>query len=365
MASTDSPPQRIAILGVGLIGGSLGLALKASGSDIVVCGCDEADVLKVALRRGAIDTLAATPEKAVADADIVVLATPLASALKVLPRIAPHLKVNAVVTDVGSVKQPIGQHASRHLPEHVSFVGGHPMTGSEKRGIEHADALLFENAVYALCPQTSTAAGFEAVSTMVETVGARVLVLEAKAHDTAAARISHIPQLLAICLVNQMAGDAVSAQLAAGGFRDMTRIASSSFSMWRDIIVANQGSILDELARFSASLERLRNRIAESDMDAVEARFQMASDLRSTVPASSKGFLKPLSDVFVYTSDQPGALLRITGTLSDQNADIKDIELLKIREGTGGTFRLGFSGDEAAENAVDILSRAGFHAYRL
>ncbi len=365
MAHSDHPTQRIAILGVGLIGGSLGLALRSNRPDVRITGFDEPEVLEVAKKRGAIDALAATPEQAVSDADIVVLATPLATALSHLSAIAHHLRPGAVVTDVGSVKQPIQHHAGQHLPDDVDFVGGHPMTGSEKRGIEHADQLLFENAVYVLCPRDRKSRGFAAVADMVEGVGGRAMVIGAEEHDIAAARISHLPQLLAICLVNQIAGDDTSTQLAAGGFRDMTRIASSSFPVWRDIILANQGCILDELSRLSTTIERWRNRIAESDMDAIEERFQAAATLRSAVPASSKGFLKPLSDVFVYASDEPGALVRITGALSDDNANIKDIELLKIREGTGGTFRLGFSNDEEAEGAVDVLSRAGFRAYRL
>jgi prephenate dehydrogenase len=365
MAASHISFDRIALLGVGLIGGSLGLALKRHAPDLVITGFDTPEVLDLAQDRGAIDVKAASAKACVQDADLVILATPLAPALQLLTEIASSIKTGAVVTDVGSVKNPVTQHAGDVLPEHAVFIGGHPMTGSEKTGISHADAVLFENAVYVLCPETTDAPEFEALAGLLAQVGAHVRVMGAEAHDRAAARVSHIPQLLAITLVNQILDDSDSAGLAAGGFRDMTRIASSSFGMWRDILLGNEGPILDELAGVSASLQRLRNRIAEGDMDAVAESFRTAATTRNAIPSNSKGFLNPLSDVFVYTPDEPGALLTIVKVLSEADVDIKDIELLKIREGTGGTFRLGFRDADAAAEAVKVLSASGLHAYSL
>ncbi|NNE71649.1 MAG: prephenate dehydrogenase, partial [Rhodothermales bacterium] len=354
-----------ALLGAGLIGGSLALALKGHAPNLVIVGFDTPSVLDLAHTRGAIDERAASPEAAVRDADVVILATPLAPALTLLTEIAPHLKPGAIVTDVGSVKLPVTRHAAKVLPDTVTFIGGHPMTGSEKRGVANADAVLFENAVYVLCPEDPESPAFHTLSGLIALSGARIRVMGAEEHDRAAARVSHIPQLMAITLVNQIQNDADAAGLAAGGFRDMTRIASSSFQIWRDILVGNEGPILDELGLISASLQRLRNRLAEGDMEAVAESFRSAASIRNDIPANSKGFLNPLSDVFVYTPDEPGALLTIVRVLTEASVDIKDIELLKIREGTGGTFRLGFRDAEASREAVGVLTEAGLHAYSL
>ncbi|MFT4604629.1 MAG: prephenate dehydrogenase [Rhodothermales bacterium] len=365
MADSHTSFDHIALLGVGLIGGSLGLALKRHVPALTITGFDTPEVLDLAQERGAIDRKAASAAACVRGADLVILATPLGPALRLLTEIAPALKAGAVVTDVGSVKNPITRHASSVLPEDALFIGGHPMTGSEKTGIAHADAVLFENAVYVLCPESTDTAEFGALSALLARTGAHVRVMGAEHHDRAAARVSHIPQLLAITLVNQILDDVDAAGLAAGGFRDMTRIASSSFEMWRDILVGNEGPVLDELALVSTSLQRLRNRIAEGDMEAVAESFRTAASIRNAIPSNSKGFLNPLSDVFVYTPDEPGALLTIVKVLSDACVDVKDIELLKIREGTGGTFRLGFRNAASSAQAVNVLSASGLHAYSL
>jgi len=367
-----STMQRIAIIGVGLIGGSLGLVWKKQRRDLHVTGFDNAHVLKSAQLRGAIDEQAATLEDAVADADLVVLATPLRSIVTSLESIGPHLKDGAIVTDVGSVKGPVLAHAAAVLPEHVVFVGGHPMAGSERYGIEHADAFLFENATYVLCLPCDAAGFTERHPRFIELLqatGARLLVLDPERHDAIAATISHLPQLLAITLMNYAAernnDDDSFLKLAAGGFRDMTRIAASPFSVWRDILLANTGPILDVLAGFVSELQRLRNRIGAEELDDIESVFQSAWSSRESIPRDTKGFLHPLADVYVYAEDRPGELLTITRILHEESLNIKDIELLKIREGTGGAFRIGFSDSDSAENAVASLTNTGFTAYRL
>lgn len=364
---------RLALLGTGLIGGSLGLACKRQAGLYTVVGFDEPAVLDRALERGAIDVRAASPEAAVADADLVVLATPLAPMLRLLEAIAPHVRPGTFITDVGSVKRPVVAHAAEVLPAAVPFVGGHPMAGAEHGGIDQADALLFENATWVLCPPDDLAGdafieAYAPLTQLVRATGARLLLLSPERHDRIAAAVSHLPQLLAVLLMNEAGtlhdDDEAVLQLAAGGFRDMTRIAASPFPMWRDILVANEGPILDALSRFATGLQRLRNRLAMDDLPTLEAAFQDARRLRTAIPRDTKGFLSPLADVYVFTEDQPGALLAIVQTLTDAGLSIKDIELLKIREGTGGTFRLGFSEEPSAENARRILTERGYPAHR-
>ena len=366
--------ERVAILGVGLIGGSLGLAWKKNLSDLTLIGYDVPEVLATARQRGLIDEAATTPADAVLTADLVVLAVPLAPMMHLLAEIAPHLQPGTLVTDVGSVKTPIMTQARQVLPAANPFIGGHPMAGSERGGVANADAFLFENATYVLCPPDKYSAerltqDYAAFVALVEATGARLLVLDAERHDRIAATISHLPQLLATILMNYTAGcnanDDAFLRLAAGGFRDMTRIASSSFALWRHILLANEGPILDALGGFAAALQRMRNRIIEEDLDALGAAFAEARRVRDTIPKDTKGFLHPLADIYVYAEDRPGVLAHITGTLFAAEINIKDIELLKIREGTGGAFRLSFSDEAAADAAVIVLENAGCRAHRL
>ncbi|NBC15727.1 MAG: prephenate dehydrogenase/arogenate dehydrogenase family protein [Bacteroidetes bacterium] len=364
--------RRIAILGVGLIGGSLALAWKKVRDDLTLVGYDAPDVLDRAAERGALDEKAATPEAAVEGADLVVLATPLAPMLRLVDLIAPHLAPGTLVTDVGSVKTPVVEHAREVLPASAPFIGGHPMAGAERSGVDHADALLFENATYVLCPPPDAddaLSAYPGFVDLIEGTGAHVLLLDAPQHDEIAAAVSHLPQLLAVLLMNHAAAlndaDDAVLRLAAGGFRDMTRIASSPFSMWRDVLIANQGPILDALGSFAAHLRKARNRLIEENVEALGQQFSEARHVRNTIPRDTKGFLHPLADIYVFAEDRPGELLAIIQTLYDAGLNIKDIELLKIREGTGGAFRMSFTDDEEANTAVEALTNGEFIAYRL
>lgn len=367
--------DRIALLGTGLIGGSLGLTWTTRRPSLSIIGYDRPEVLERAESRGAISEKAADPISAVERADLVVVATPLATSLRLLDTVADHLREGCLVTDVGSVKQPVLEQAQDVLPDHVDFLGGHPMAGSEESGIDHADPLLFENAVYALCLPTETDESalqeqFAPIVDLVEVTGARPLVLDAVRHDHLVATISHVPQLLSVALVNLVASTddeedgELALQLAGGGFRDMTRIADSPFDMWRDVLVGNEGEIHDALSRFRRLLRQLRNRLIEEDLDALEESFEAARSARGAIPRDSKGFLHPLSDVYVRAPDEPGVIHDVTGHLLEAELNIKDIELQKIREGTGGTFRLAFAKGAQAEEAVAVLSEAGYEAWR-
>lgn len=369
------PIERVALIGLGLIGGSLGLAWKKSRPDLHITGFDAPEVLETAVRRGAIDK--AYPEDlatSVREADVVILAVPITSILSLMRDVAPHLKPGAIVTDVGSVKAPIVRHAQEVLPQGITFIGGHPMAGAERGGIDNADPFLFESATYVLCPSHGNApASLQSdhpdFVDLIRQTGARLLALEPERHDRIASVVSHLPQLLAVTLMNlaaeHNAADDAFLRLAAGGFRDMTRIASSPFDIWRDILIANEGYILDALGGFATALQKMRNRLIEEDLGSLRDRFDAARTLRDTIPKNTKGFLYPLADAYVYAEDRPGELLAITRTLVEAGINIKDIELLKIREGTGGAFRLSFSDEPAADAAVAALRAAGFTAYRL
>jgi prephenate dehydrogenase len=368
--------ERISILGTGLIGGSLGLAWQERRPNCTIVGHDRPEVLEQAEARGAIDQKAADPVTAVEGADLVVLATPLATVLRHLEAVSSRVDKDAIVTDVGSVKQPVLDQAADVLPDGLSFVGGHPMAGAENAGIEHADPLLFENAVYVLClPDNGEEAALEGPIApfvdLVEATGARPLLLSPDRHDRLVAAVSHLPQLLAVALVNTVAeaddpdeATNLALELAGGGFRDMTRIADSPFNMWRDILVGNEGAIHDALSHFRRTLRTLRNRLIEDDLEGLQGLFDDARDARDAVPGDSKGFLNPLADVYVRAPDKPGIIHELTGHIVAADLNIKDIELQKIREGTGGTFRMAFASAADADAAVEALNAADYEAWR-
>ena len=362
--------ERVAIVGVGLIGGSLALAWQERRPDLHVIGFDQPAVLNAALSRGIIDEAALTLQETVHNVDLVVLATPISAMMTLIRDMADCLHPETIVTDVGSVKSPIMAAARKHLNADQVFIGGHPMAGTEQGGINNADAFLFENATYVLCPNHhGDTFAYRALTELVEATGALVLTMEADHHDRVAACISHLPQLLAITLmgvaVRRNRTDSAVLRLAAGGFRDMTRIASSPFALWQPILAANRKEIDVVLTELMVALEDLQTTLRNADVDALGPSFDFARAARETIPKDFKGFLHPLADVYVYAEDRPGVLAHITDTLFNDGISIKDIELLKIREGTGGAFRMSFQDDQTANDAVRALKAVGCRAYRL
>ena len=359
--------MRIAIIGLGLIGGSIAKAArKRFGESIYIVGTDADRAQREAARRdGTLDLVTDETAGVIEGSSIVIIATPISGVETVLNDIANTVTAGTVVTDVASVKKPIIDIAENILPQHSVFVGGHPMTGSEFSGYDAGDEYLFENAVWVLCSDESPEVfekENERLVSFISALGARILVLPASEHDSLAARTSHLPQLLAVNLMKVASNNSSDSfgDLAAGGFRDMTRIASSSYGIWNDILAANYSNILDALAEFATALRQTRNRIIEEDFDSVKKLFDDAAASRDTIPATGKGFLYPLADLYVGLIDEPGSLRKLTSALFDENINIKDLELLKLREGTGGTFRVSFDSQKEADEARRILTDMGY-----
>ena len=273
---------KLCIVGVGLIGGSFALALKAARAcgDVVGVGRGAAN-LKLALEQGVIDAVGAD----IADADLVLVATPVAQYPRVLAALAPRLKASTIVTDAGSTKRDVIAAARAALGAKIAqFVPAHPIAGAERSGASAASAELFRNRRVVLTPlPENPAAAVQAVEAAWQACGARVSRMEAAEHDAVLAAVSHLPHLLAYALVHEVAGRADSAQLfgfAAGGFRDFTRIASSHPEMWRDICVANRDRLLDELDRYLAKLQAVRPLVENGDGAALEKLFAEARAAR-------------------------------------------------------------------------------------
>ncbi len=278
--------HRIAIVGLGLIGGSLGMAIRAARlRDVEVVGYDQnGGVLGKARRLGAIDREARDLAQAVAGASVVIIATPILAIRQVMREATPHLSPGAVVTDTGSTKAAVLSWARELLPEGVHFVGGHPMAGKETQGIDNAQADLFRERAYCLCPDPQADEGaVRTVLGLVRLVGAHPLFIDPEEHDQYVAAVSHLPLVVATALFTLVRGSSgwqEMAPLAASGFRDTTRLASGDPEMSHDICLTNQEAILHWLDRMIGELYRYRALIAEGGAELFEtfARAQLERD---------------------------------------------------------------------------------------
>lgn len=366
---TQPPPlRRITIIGVGLIGGSLGMAVRKNLPGVTVTGVDRPAILRAAKQRKAIHRGEGSVSKAVAEADLVILATPGKLIQSYLHRIARHVRPETLVTDVGSVKKDIVREGEKRFPS-GNFIGGHPMAGVELSGIQSAHPLLFENAIYVLTPTKGTSRSqVRRLAAFVQTIGARPLIMDAVKHDAVASAVSHVPQLAAVALMNLAGRDHREARrhlrLGAGGFRDLTRIASSPFALWAQILPANRTEIARSLRLLEKTLASYRVDIEKGRIRSLGREFRSSRNLRARIPKDMKGFVHRLETLEVFMSDQPGSLARLTGSLAKHRINIKDIELMKVREGTGGTFRLSFETSDERVQARQVLQKSGFETGR-
>jgi prephenate dehydrogenase len=278
--------RRLAILGVGLMGGSLALALKRTGLVETVVGAGRGrDNLERALASGVIDAIADSPVQAVEGADLIVLAMPVGGMPGAMAQIAPHVDDRAVLTDVGSTKQDVVAAARTLLPRHLDrFVPGHPIAGAETSGVEAAHADLYRGKDVILTPlPENDAQAISRVQAMWQGCGAHVERMSAEAHDRVFAAVSHLPHLAAFALMDELAGREDSEQYfrhAGSGFRDFTRIAGSHPEMWRDVALANREALVAELDAYIDQLGRLRDLIATADRDALMEVLSRASHAR-------------------------------------------------------------------------------------
>ncbi len=353
--------KKISIIGLGLIGGSIAKALKKSELSYIVESYDKKEVLKKALSEKTIEFALDSIESS-ANSDFIFLCLPTEISLEVLGKLAPLISSSTVITDVCGMKG-IFENKWKKLNSKGIYIGGHPMTGKEANGYINSDPLLFENAVYIISSSAEKNERLNELVNIVEHFGARVRFLDPFLHDKVIARVSHLPQLLSVALVNStfQDGDEVNyLDFAAGGFRDMTRIASSDFDIWKAICKLNREEIITSIEVIHQNLTQIEDLLEGGAIDNLEVLFHQARERRDEIPKNTKGFINPLFDVFVYVKDEPGVLSNLTTLLYKNNINIKDIELLKIREGTGGTFRISFDSEKNANKARLLIEQSGF-----
>lgn len=286
---TDFTLNKLVIIGVGLIGGSFALALRKAGMVKFIVGVGRnKENMQRALSLGVIDKIADNPASAMQDADFVLLAMPVGQTTNIMAQIAPHLGSETILTDVGSTKQDVIAVAQSYLADNIrNFVPGHPIAGAELSGVGAAQADLFRDKHLILTPLAETAA--HAINQVVkcwQSCGAQISQMHADEHDKVLAATSHLPHILAFTLMNFLRGSNENnpenlLRFAGSGFRDFTRIASSSPEMWRDICLANREALLTQIDAYKDALTSLQENLASSDAQALEKTFTEAREIRA------------------------------------------------------------------------------------
>ena len=324
-------PNRALVVGTGLIGGSIGMALRARGWHVTGRDRDDGRA-RQAVALGALDVVGDDPA-----AELVFVATPVSA---VVGEAAAAVTAGAVVTDVGSVKSPIVRAV--RAPR---FVGGHPMAGSEQEGVEGADPSLFEGATWVLTPTDDTdPTAYARVHEVVALFGAEVVALPPERHDELVAVVSHVPHLTAATLMRLAAAGAEEhaalLRLAAGGFRDMTRIAAGHPGIWPDICAENREAIVEVLDRLVAALAEMRTVVADGDRAGLLSLLETARAARTNLPSRVAARPEELVELRVPVPDRPGVLAEVTTLAGELSVNILDLEIAHSAEGDRGVLIL-------------------------
>ncbi len=352
----------IAFIGFGLIGGSIAKGLKRSDPNITVMAyMRTTEKLKRAKQEGIVDVILPGIGEELSSCDLIFLCTPVEYNAAYLEKLKPFLKPGALVTDVGSTKSDIHSHVIRLGMEEV-FVGGHPMAGSEKTGYEHSSDHLLENAYYIITPTAkSRGTNIDRLVAVASAIGSIPIVLDYERHDTITAAISHLPHIVASSLVNLVRDsdmeDGLMNRLAAGGFKDITRIASSSPQMWEQICMTNSGNLSQILRRYLESLHAVLAQLEAKDADGIYRLFESSREYRSTFSEKTRGSVEPEYSFTVDIADEVGSISTISVILAAGGISIRNIGINHNRERGEGALRIDFYDREAMEKAWKRLEK--------
>lgn len=366
--------KKVAIIGVGLIGGSIALCLKKRlREDIVIHAYDKQDSrLHLAQSLGVIDEGYTDLDRALRQADFVFLCTPVQTLCELLKPVllSVHIKEGCIITDVGSTKSRIVSLSEQFSAQSKGiFIGGHPMAGSHKSGVEAANDRLFENAYYVLTPSKQT--NPEHLQTLKELLActrAQIIQMSAREHDEVVGAISHFPHVIASSLVEHVFDYQQQNEwyfrLAAGGFRDITRIASSSPRMWRDIVLSNHSLLVSQLKDWIKRMQEVSEMIESRDAERIESFFAHAKQVRDELPEKNQGAIPSFFDLYVDIPDHPGVIGQITTLLGIHEISITNIAILETREDIMGVLRLSFRNESDMEKAEKVMQDAHYLVYR-
>ena len=350
----------VAVIGTGLIGASAGLAANAAGAERVRGWDPDPEVLRIAAERGAVEP-ADSLEEAVADADLVLVAAPVASVPSAVRAVLAAAPEGCAVTDVGSTKGAVCAAAGGD----GRFIGGHPICGAETRGPERANGELFADATWFLTPTAGTGPNLlRKVHGFVTALGARPVAIDAGAHDRLVAVTSHLPHALANVLLNQAGASRIDGhdplQAAGGSLRDMSRIAGANPRIWVDIFLDNADQLTEALAEHRRRVEQLQGWVSARDAGSLARWVAEASENRRRMLAEAYPDPGALQRVTVHVPDRPGVLAGITQALGAERINIEDFELRHFSPERGGVLTMLVSGEGAAERAAALLEAQGY-----
>ena len=357
----------IGFIGLGLIGGSIAKSIRRIFPNTEILGYDvDQNALTSALSDETL-TKTVTSIEAMENCDYIFLCAPVHYNIAYLPILKRIIKETCILTDVGSVKSDIYAAIHENKLEDY-FIGGHPMVGSERSGYEAANDRLIENAYYFVTPSaTVPEIKTEEFKTFLEDLGAIPIIYSTERHDEITAYISHIPHVIASSLVNLVASkeddNGMLKQLAAGGFKDITRIASSNPVVWEHILLSNPDNVITGLKSFINELNDMINYIENENARGIYNFFDQAKDYRNSVPEHATGVIRMNYDVYLDIPDEPNALATAVSHIGSEGINLKNIGITHNREDNEGVLRLSFYDNDSAVEAAKLLKSLGYQIY--
>lgn len=364
------PDKKISIIGLGLIGGSIAKALKERLNISCIIAVDSNKLsISQALKEGYIKEGYTELNESVYNSDIIFICTPVKNTIEYISNLHGKVKPGCILTDTASTKGDIINHINS-LDNPPCFIGGHPMAGTEKTGFISSFSHLFENAYYILSPSiSSTKESFELMTKTIEGIGAIPVKIEALEHDIVTATISHVPHVIASALVNLVkysdSFDGKMQVLAAGGFKDITRIASSSPHMWESIILSNTQAVKETLKKFTETINTFIEYIDNYNSDSIYNYFESAKRYRDSFSNNRKGLIDPQNELIVDVVDRPGIIGEIATLLGKNDVNIKNINVSNSREFEQGCLRITLPDSQSVAAAFGLLSDNGYRVFKI
>lgn len=358
----------IGFIGLGLIGGSIAKTIKRIyPATTMIATAGHASTVTEAYEDGTIKNSSLLDIHAFCDCDLIFLCCPVQKNIEYLRALKPVIKEGCIITDVGSVKTDIHEEVIR-LGMEQNFIGGHPMTGSEKTGYQCATAYLLENAYYILTPSASIAREKQMqLLDYISSLGALTMILDYREHDHATASISHLPHVIASSLVNLIAKldneEETMKTIAAGGFKDITRIASSSPVMWQNICLSNRTQITALIDSFMDTLREARTLIDTQETDAIYRFFETAKDYRDSINITKSGPMKKVYEFYCDLIDEAGGIATIATILASNNLSIKNIGIIHNREFEQGVLHIEMYDQDTLNESIALLKKYHYTVY--
>nr|WP_263325908.1 prephenate dehydrogenase [Neobacillus sp. Marseille-Q6967] len=360
---------RVFVIGLGLIGGSLALCIRKEHRGATVAGYDiNHEQARLAKMLGVVDEIVGTIAEGAESADLIIIAAPVVETERIIQLLSElSLKPEVIITDTGSTKNKIVTNAAALKCKGITFIGGHPMAGSHKSGVTAAKEILFENAFYLLTPEEHIEhKRVETLKYWLMGTNAKFISVTPKKHDYLTGIVSHFPHIIAASIVRQTERLAeenhLIPRLAAGGFRDITRIASSSPEMWKDILLHNREVLIELIDLWQEEMDWVKVLLEQKNSSEIFQYFHQAKQFRDNLPVREKGAIPSFYDLYVDVPDYPGVISEITGYLAKENISITNIRILETREEIYGVLVISFQTEEDRERAEKCIHTRSSYA---